>query len=226
MKSKAVSVIILCCLLVASPLPTLATQQCSLPLFRRIIAIDPGHGGPDPGATRGDLLEKDVVLDLSLRLRQLLASAGAVTPMTRTSDTDLADQNASISGGRKRRDILRRVELINEWQPDLALSIHVNAINSSRWRGAQVFYAPDDPESEPLAKAIQSSLTRVLKNTNREAKVGDYRVLNDSTCPMVLVEVGFISNPEEAALLRDEHYQQQIAWAIYLGLQDWLAAKE
>ena len=225
MKSKAVSVII-CCLLVASPLPTLAMQQSSLPLFRRIIAIDPGHGGPDPGATRGDLLEKDVVLDLSLRLRQLLASAGAVTPMTRTSDTDLADQNASISGGRKRRDILRRVELINEWQPDLALSIHVNAINSSRWRGAQVFYAPDDPESERLAKAIQSSLTRVLKNTNREAKVGDYRVLNDSTCPMVLVEVGFISNPEEAALLRDEHYQQQIAWAIYLGLQDWLAAKE
>jgi N-acetylmuramoyl-L-alanine amidase len=207
-------------------LPLLTAQQGSLPLFRCVIAIDPGHGGPDPGATRGNLLEKDVVLDLGLRLQELLASAGAVTHMTRTSDTDLADQNTSISGGRKRRDISRRVELINEWQPDLALSIHVNAIDSSRWRGAQVFYPPNDPEAERLAEAIQGSLTKVLKNTTREAKVGDYRVLNDSKYPTVLVEVGFISNPEEAALLKQEDYRQQITWAIYLGLQDWLATRE
>ncbi len=218
---KLASALLLISLLACSPQPKAA--QASLPLWGKVIAIDPGHGGPDPGATRGTLLEKDIVLDLGFRLRQLLGNAGAVTFMTRESDGDLADENPALPGGRKRRDILRRVELINEWQPDAALSLHVNAIGSSRWRGAQVFYPPDDPESERLAKAIQNSLTRVLQNTNRVAKVGDYRVLNDSRCPVVLVEVGFISNPEEAALLANENYRQKIVWAIYLGLQDWLA---
>lgn len=222
MKHRFVSALLLIGLLLSCPIQ-LQSAHYSMPLFSKVVAIDPGHGGPDPGATRGNLLEKDIVLDLGFKLRELLGSTGAVAFMTRESDADLADQNPTLAGGRKRRDILRRVELINQWQPDAALSLHVNAINSSRWRGAQVFYPPDDPESERLAKAIQSSLTRVLQNTNRVAKVGDYRVLNDSQCPVVLVEVGFISNPEEASLLSNENYRQKIVWAIYLGLQDWLA---
>lgn len=222
MKHRFVSALLLIGLLLSCPIQLQAVHY-SMPLFSKVVAIDPGHGGPDPGATRGNLLEKDIVLDLGFKLRELLGSTGAVAFMTRESDADLADQNPTLAGGRKRRDILRRVELINQWQPDAALSLHVNAINSSRWRGAQVFYPPDDPESERLAKAIQSSLTRVLQNTNRVAKVGDYRVLNDSQCPVVLVEVGFISNPEEASLLNNENYRQKIVWAIYLGLQDWLA---
>ena len=225
MRLKAASAVVLCLSLVVSLVPVQAGQS-SLPLYRQVIAIDPGHGGPDPGATREGLREKDIVLDLGFRLRDVLASAGAVTYLTRENDGDLADQNQSLPGGRKRRDIFRRVELINEWQPAAALSLHVNAIGSSRWRGAQVFYPPDDPQAEELAKAIQSSLTRVLKNTNRVAKVGDYRVLNDSKCPAVLVEVGFISNPEEAALLMDADYRQKIVWAIYLGLQEWIGVSE
>lgn len=225
MKHKAASAVMLCLLFIVGQLPALATQN-SLPLYRRVIAIDPGHGGPDPGATRGDLKEKDIVLDLGFKLRDQLASAGAVTYLTRESDADLADQNPTLPGGRKRRDISRRVELVNQWQPDAVLSLHVNAIGSRRWRGAQVFYPADDPQAEQLAEAIQSALTRVLKNTNRVAKVGDYRVLNDSKCPAVLVEIGFISNPEEAALLTQESYQQKIVWAIYLGLQEWLAVTD
>lgn len=225
MKHRVVGSLLLISLLLCCPL-RMQAAYCGMPLFGKVVAIDPGHGGPDPGATRGTLLEKDIVLDLGFKLRELLGSTGAVTFMTRESDVDLADQSPALTGGRKRRDILRRVELINQWQPDAALSLHVNAINSSRWRGAQVFYPPNDPESERLAETIQSALTRVLKNTNRVAKVGDYRVLNDSQCPVVLVEVGFISNPEEAALLQDENYQQKIVWAIYLGLQEWLAQTE
>jgi N-acetylmuramoyl-L-alanine amidase len=212
-------------LLVIGQLHVSATEQ-QLPLYRRVIAIDPGHGGPDPGATRGDLKEKDIVLDLGFGLRDLLQSTGAITYLTRDSDTDLADQNQTVTGGRKRRDILRRVELVNEWQPDAVLSLHVNAIGSSRWRGAQVFYPPDDPKAEELAKSIQKALTKVLRNTNRVAKVGDYRILNDAKCPAVLVEVGFISNPEEAALLTEASYRQKIVWAIYLGLQEWLATEK
>ncbi len=225
MRFRAASAVVLCFLLIIGQQSAEAVQGSSLPLYRQVIVVDPGHGGPDPGATRGELLEKDIVLDLGFRLRDLLASAGAVTYLTRESDADLADQNQALPGGRKRRDILRRVELINEWQPTVALSLHVNAIGSSRWRGAQVFYRADDPEAEALAKAIQSAFARVLKNTNRVATAGDYRVLNDSNCPAVLVEVGFISNPEEAALLMDAEYRQKIVWAIYLGLQEWIAAE-
>lgn len=225
MKRKYACVAILLLLFGASQMQALAMRS-SLPLYRRVIVIDPGHGGPDPGATRGELREKDIVLDLGFKLRNLLQSTGAVTYLTRDSDTDLAEQNPTISGGRKRRDILRRVELVNEWQPDAVLSLHVNAIGSSRWRGAQVFYPPDDPEAEELAKSIQNALTKVLRNTNRVAKVGDYRILNDAKCPAVLVEVGFISNPEEAALLTDASYRQKIVWAVYLGLQDWLASEK
>lgn len=202
------------------------TICCSLPLFGRVIAIDPGHGGPDPGATRGELLEKDITLALSLELRDLLQCAGAVTYLTRDSDTDLADQNQAISGGRKRRDLLQRVALINEWQPDAVLSVHVNAIASSRWRGAQVFFTEGDIEAERLATSIQAALVKEMQNTTRVQKAGEYRVLMDSQSPAVLVEVGFISNPEEAALLTDPAYRKQLAWAIYLGLQDWLGTAE
>ena len=205
--------------------PTAALPAyASLPLFTRVIAIDPGHGGPDPGATRGDLLEKDIVLDLGLELRDLLQGTGAITYLTRDTDTDLADQNPQVSGGRKRKDILRRVDLVNEWQPDAVLSLHVNAIGSSRWRGAQVFYQADNPASEELANTIQAALAKVLKNTNRMPKPGDYRILTDSQVPAVLIEVGFISNPEEAALLANADYRSKIVWAIYLGLYNWLAA--
>lgn len=203
-----------------------AATACSLPLYRRVIAIDPGHGGPDPGATRGLLKEKEIVLALALELNDLLQGAGAITYMTRRTDRDLADENPAQEGGRKRKDILRRVDLINSWQPHIALSLHANAISSSRWRGAQVFFAAHDPLSESLAESIQNSFARVLKNTNRQVQAGDYRIVNSSACPTVLIEIGFISNPDEAQLLIDATYQKKLAWAIYLGLQDWLLANE
>lgn len=196
-------------------------QAASLPLYTRIVAVDPGHGGPDPGATRGDLREKDITLELALDLRDLLQAGGAAVYLTRDSDTDLAEQNLQQVGGRKRRDILRRVQLVNDWCPDVFISLHVNAIAAERWRGAQVFFQSHNPDSEALAGSIQDALIKVLQNTTRRPKTGDFRVLTDTQCTAVLVEVGFISNPQEAALLADPDYRQQIAWAIYLGLQDW-----
>ena len=197
--------------------------QAALPLLGQRIALDPGHGGPDPGANRGELLEEEIVLDLGLRLRDQLRASGAAVLLTRETDTDLAD---SYSGGehssRKRRDLLQRVKLINDWEPTLLISLHVNAIGSPRWRGAQVFYQEGNAAAEALAECIQNSLRDVLQNTDRRPKPGDFRILNDCQAAAVLVEVGFVSNPQEAALLASDAYRSQIAWAVYLGIINWL----
>ncbi len=199
-----------------------AAQSASLPLLGRRIVIDAGHGGIDPGACRGDLAEEAIVLDLSLQLRAMLAAAGADVRLTRETDRDLSDSvPLERAASRKRRDIIGRVDLVNKWQPDVFLSIHVNAISASRWRGAQVFSQQQNPQSAALAEALQAALRRVLQNTDRQAKPGDYRILNDSEPLSALLEVGFISNPEEARLLADPGYRQQVAWAILNGLLHW-----
>lgn len=209
-------------LLMLSLLPVPLTWADNLPLLGHQIAIDPGHGGIDPGAYRDGLSEDDLVLDLSLKLREMLSAFGATVRLTRETDHDLADQDLGHQyTSRKKQDMARRVELINNWQPDLLISLHVNAIGSSRWRGAQVFFRPGSEESAELAKILQQALTDVLGNTTRQAKPGDYRILKDTTPPAVLVEAGFLSNPEEAALLADPEYRLKTAWAICVGLQNW-----
>lgn len=221
MKARAMIVITLL-IVSASSLYLPAPAVAALPLLGHQIAIDPGHGGMDPGAHRDGLSEDEVVLALALDLKAMLVAAGASVHLTRETDTDLADQDLGHQyTTRKKQDIARRVALVNAWQPDLLISLHVNAIGSSRWRGAQVFFPGGKQESEQLAKTIQQALTRVLQNTDRQAKVGDYRILNDAKPAAVLVEVGFISNPEEAALLSSAEYRQKVAWAIMLGLEDW-----
>jgi N-acetylmuramoyl-L-alanine amidase len=217
---KTYLVLTLLCLVA---LPSFCFAHNNLPLLGHKIAIDPGHGGVDPGANRDGLLEDELVLDLGLRLRTMLAAQGATVYLTRETDTDLADQKPGNGySSRKKQDIMRRVELVNGWQPDLFLSLHVNASGSSRWRGAQVFFRKDSDSSMDLAKSVQLALIKVLGNTTRQAKPGDYRILNDTVCPAALVEIGFISNPEEAALLCDAAYREKIAWAICLGICNWL----
>lgn len=210
----------LCTILTLVPGSPIFADQ--LPLLGHQIMIDPGHGGPDPGASRGDLVEEDIVLDLGLRLKAMLAASGAAVRLTRETDTDLADQyQGQEYPNRKQKDLVQRTHLANSWQPDVLISLHVNAIGSSRWRGAQVFYQTDSQASGELAKAVQRALSQVLGNTDRQAKPGDYRILNDSQPTAILVEVGFVSNPIEAGLLADPDYRQKVAWAILSGLQDW-----
>jgi len=187
-----------------------------LPLSRKIVVIDPGHGGYDPGVTTGSLKEKDIVLAISLILRDYLQSGGAYVVMTREQDNDLLI--LPTAGPKKTQDMKNRKEIINNANPDLVISVHVNSISSSRWRGAQVFYSADSNKSKRIALLIQDELTRVLKNTNRSAKPGQYYIVNETNATAVLVEAGFISNSEEAKLLTDKDYQQKVAWAIYMGI--------
>lgn len=198
-----------------------------LPLSGKTIVIDPGHGGIDGGAVSADgkVVEKEINLAVSLFLRDYLQEAGAIVIMTREVDKDLADEN---SRRRKTSDLHRRARLINESGAYAMVSIHMNAITSSRWRGAQTFYdSKAGEESKRLAKLIQAELVRNLENTDRIAKsVENIFLLKTATMPNALVEVGFLSNDEEARLLADENYQRKVAAAIYQGLLRFAAGEQ
>jgi N-acetylmuramoyl-L-alanine amidase len=191
----------------------------NLPLSGRIIYLDPGHGGADGGAVGKTLLEKEVALSISLMLRDYLQEQGALVLLTREEDEDLASKDAQGYRQRKSEDIRKRVKLINESDADLYLSIHLNAIPTSRWRGAQTFYDGKFEENEIIAKFIQDELRKSLENTKRKAKVisGIY-LLKHVEKPGALVEVGFLSNPSEEELLATEEYQEKLAISIYRGV--------
>lgn len=191
------------------------TAVVLLPLVGRVIVLDPGHGGYDPGMVKDGILEKDIVLDISLLLREMLQKAGAVVIMTREKDEDLLVVPA---GPKKREDLANRLKIIKESRAEIFVSIHANAIHSPHWRGAQTFYYEGQEKSKILAGCIQEVLVELMKNTEREIKAGDYFLLRNSPVPAVIVEVGFMSNPVEMKLLVEPSYQKKIAWCIYLGI--------
>lgn len=191
-----------------------------LPLSGKVIVIDPGHGGIDGGASsKSGTLEKDVTLELSFLLRDYLQQSGALVLMTREGDHDLASESTQRVRSRKVEDLRKRVSIINESNADLFISIHLNAIPSSKWRGAQTFYNRSIEGNEKLAKQIQGEIRRNLDNTNREAKpINSVYVIQQANIPGALVEVGFLSNPTEAELLKTKDYQMKVAASIYEGI--------
>jgi N-acetylmuramoyl-L-alanine amidase len=199
----------------------------NLPLSGKIIYIDPGHGGPDGGAGDKDALEKDIALNVSLMIRDYLQEQGALVLMTREEDKDLADEDTKGYSRRKVEDLHKRLNLINESEADLFLSIHLNSIPSPKWSGAQTFYNPKFEENKALAKAIQREITRNLENTSREAKgLQSVYILKHSKKAGALVEIGFLSNPEERKMLLEEEYQEKVAASIYQGVLNYLTEKE
>lgn len=191
-----------------------------LPLSGKIIVLDPGHGGPDGGAVgNGNVLEKEIALSISLQLRDYLQQAGAFVIMTRETDKDLADDDVKGYSRRKTSDLHERLSIINESEGDLFLSIHLNAIPSPKWRGAQTFYNPTNERSQALSLFIQDELRRNLQNTDRQAKqLSTVFLLKEADIPGALIEVGFLSNPSERDLLTQEPYQNKIAASIYQGV--------
>ncbi|MBM4764888.1 N-acetylmuramoyl-L-alanine amidase CwlD [Bacillus sp. B15-48] len=196
-----------------------AWQLSNLPLSGKIIVLDPGHGGPDPGAVKADAIEKDIALAVSLKLRDYLQQQGALVILTRETDMDLADENLKGYSKRKVQDLHRRLDMINDSNADFFASIHLNSIPSSRWKGAQTFYSGHYKESKRASKFIQEELRRNLENTTRDAKTSnDIFLLKNSKKPGVLIEIGFLSNPSERELLKVDQYQEQVAASIYQGI--------
>jgi N-acetylmuramoyl-L-alanine amidase len=194
-------------------------KSWNLPLSGKIILIDPGHGGPDGGAGEDPVLEKDIALKISLKVRDLLQQQGALVIMTRDTDEDLADSDTRGYSRRKVEDLKKRLQMINGSDNDFFVSIHLNAIPSSQWSGAQTFYSPHYEENAKAAKFIQDELRRNLKNTTRKAKpMNHVYILKYAKKPGALVEVGFLSNPAEKANLKKDSYQNKVAESIYTGI--------
>jgi len=198
-----------------------AVTTFALPTARHVIVIDPGHGGFDPGKVGiNGKDEKDINLSIALKLQAYLEQSGAYVVITRNTDEGLNEKGDTK---KKSSDMRRRKELINSSEGDILVSIHQNSFSQSKYKGAQVFYHGHSIEGERLAKIIQNQLKEFVDPTNkREAKANtDYYVLKTTEVPAVIVECGFLTNPEEESNLNNETYQEKIAWAIYVGIVDY-----
>ena len=194
----------------------------TFPLLGKTIILDAGHGGKDGGAEVGNVKEKDVNLRIVKVLKDTLEEKGANVILTRTGDDDLSEDGVSR---RKKSDFDKRIEIINNTNPDIYLSIHQNIFESSKYRGAQVFYVSNNSYNKHLAEVIQCELNSFTK-TNRKIKEMRGKYMYDRLNPIgVLVECGFLSNPEEEEQLLDDEYQNRLAWGIYNGITDYFYNK-
>lgn len=174
----------------------------------KVIVIDPGHGAHDPGATANGVREKDVNLDIGLRLKKKLEAAGAKVVMTRDRDVFL--------------ELSERVAIAHRHQADAFISIHSNAAASSAASGTETYWNSRyaSAESKKLAESIQRELIKKLKSRDRGVKEGNFYVIRNTKMASVLIEVGFVTNPDEAKKLADPSYRELAAEAIYEGIKN------
>jgi len=193
-------------------------------LGNRVVLIDAGHGGVDPGAVgKGKVLEKDVTLAVSKRLQALVQQSGAKTVMVREDDRDLGTSQGLLK--RKREDLAQRIQLALDTQAEVYISIHANSFPNEKLTGAQTFYHSDSPEGKLLAQSIQKELNS-MTNGNRVIKGNqDIYVLKKAHQAAVTVELGFLSNLAEEQLLATPEYQQKLAVAIYQGLSAYFSKR-
>ena len=188
---------------------------------RNLVVLDPGHGGKDPGKVGADEeLEKDINLAISLKVREKLEEDGMEVVMTREEDVMLSDGDAD---NKKLEDLNSRIDIINEQQPAIAVSIHQNSYSDPAVRGAQVFYFTHSDKGKQAAEALQKELLEFDQENTRDIKANDtYYLLKKTEVPTVIVECGFLSCPGEAELLTDEVYQEELAGAIAKGIESWV----
>lgn len=176
------------------------------------VCIDPGHGGSQPGATGfAGTLEKNITLQVALRLRDVLKTAGVDVVMTREIDKD-------VRTAKQPNELQARCDVANTANADVFISIHCNASNDSSAHGTETWYYPKDAKSKTLAQFIQTELVKQIGLRDRGVKQGNYYVTRYTKMPAVLVELAFISNPEEERLLKDATFQQKCALGIANGI--------
>ena len=187
------------------------------PLSGKIITVDPGHGGRDAGTSYQGLYEKDLNLEISKVLKKVLEKAGAKVYMIRNDDSDLSSKWDSA---KKRGDLYRRILKIQENKSDLYLSIHINYHYYSSVSGAEVLYHPINPNNLVLAESIMNEFKNDLKTDRKVIKTNLY-LYSNTRVPGVLIECGFISNPNERYLLQIESYQEKISNSITKGVENY-----
>lgn len=193
------------------------------------VVVDAGHGGMDGGAVgHSGTLEKDINLSVSKILCKMLEARGASVIMTRDEDISLHDESANTVREQKRSDLSKRKALAGDEKTDIFISVHMNKFEQEKYRGAQVFYA-DNNGSHALADCIRTELVKVSeKSDGRELKKAydTMYILKSTDNPAVIVECGFLSNPEEEQLLLSKKYQNKIAKAITDGVCAYVKSNE
>ncbi|MDO4941931.1 MAG: N-acetylmuramoyl-L-alanine amidase [Lachnospiraceae bacterium] len=190
------------------------------PVNAKTVVIDAGHGGNDPGKVGiNNLLEKDINLKIALYLKKYLEKNDIHVIMTREKDESLSTSTSN----HKTSDLSNRKEIIFQNNPAAAISIHQNSYPSSSVHGAQVFYGENHENSKALAELLQSNLLKMDSTNHRAAKSNNsYYLFRDNPYATVIVECGFLSNPEEASWLNDPDYQKKIAWQLHLGILEYI----
>ena len=189
----------------------------SSPKPQYTIVIDAGHGGRDGGTvgkTTG-ITESELNLQYAYCLKKLCEEFGIGVILTRKDMNGLYDENAS---NKKKSEMEKRKDIINNSGADLMISLHMNAFPLSSSEGAQVFYAKGSESGFNLAKSVQEAICQSFENARDYVSVGDYFVLNYSSIPAVLVECGFLSNPSEERNLQDEEYRERFCYCLLMGI--------
>lgn len=194
----------------------------------KVVVIDAGHGGEDPGAVSefSGAKEKDITLIIAEKTKALLEEAGYKVVMTRTEDIlNYDDENASMTK-KRRQDLLKRKKIMDESGADIVVSIHLNAFTDEKYSGAQVFYTKESLSSKKLAMSLQQAFRDTVDPENeREALKKNEDIIITKNCKVttVVAECGFLSNQEEEARLTDDSYQSKLALAIKKGIDGYFA---
>ena len=190
-------------------------------LLGKVIYLDPGHGGIDSGTTYKNIYEKDINLILCKKLKEALILKGATVYLTRETDKDLA----LSKNNRKRSDLINRAYLINKTKPDIYLSIHLNYLQNTKYKGLQIFYNNKNKENEIIANSLTKYIREKTWNV-RDPKINNtYYMYRNITTPGVLIEVGFLSNQDDRYRLTHEEYQDKIINNMVYAIEKYFSEK-
>jgi N-acetylmuramoyl-L-alanine amidase len=203
----------------------LTLSDVTVPKYTTVI-IDAGHGGEDGGASSSaGLIEKDVNLEIATILCDMLRANDINVIMTREDDRLLYDRSVNYQGRKKKLDLAARLAVANSTPDAIFISIHMNSFTDSRYSGLQVWYSPNNTDSEPLAELIRSKNHELLQPQNSrttKSATSAINLLHNASCPAVLVECGFLSNPDEAALFENDEYRQRVAFMLFCSIIEFL----
>lgn len=201
-----------------------STSTSSIPVSNHVVILDAGHGSPDGGASGADgSIESELNLNVVLKLQKLLETSNCTVILTRSDENGIYESTADTIRKQKVSDMKNRVEIANNSNAEIFVSIHMNKLPQTQYSGWQTFYKNSDETSKLLAENIQSSLNQFIKKENSRTikSISKIYLTEHVEIPLALVECGFLSNPEENALLQTDTYQNKLAWGIYIGIMDY-----
>ena len=191
----------------------------------RVVMLDPGHGGYDPGAiTDQGVYEKSINLQIAQKVKEMLVPSGIEVFLTRQEDIDYVPDGVRGKIIKKQIDLNRRIEMANEAKADVFVSLHVNATATGQNSGAETFYHYKSEFGKGLAESIQQELIKIPGMNRRIAKPGNFYVIKNTNMPAVIVEVGYLSSVKEQKKLQQAWYQEQLARAIAKGIANYFYA--